>query len=686
MRPTVVLTRPRADSERLAGLLTEAGFPVLTQPLLATEPLPPDALPQLPVMGPDTRVVFISANAVRHSLPLLAEHLHGAHLLAVGERTAAALSDAGFAVQTPALPTSEGLLALPALTEVDGASVVIVKGEGGRQHLTEVLRSRGADVEEFACYRRVPEPVDAAAFAAAACEALPLLFVATSGETLDRLSHLLEEGGQPTLKTQPLLVPSARVAGCAVSLGWADVHTADDAADATLLRWLESRYASLGDQEAHMTEQPGTDTEEATPVPVESAAGDDVGDEVEARPTAPAAAATAQTAKRRDGFARLLAGLTLALVLALAGLGVWAGKPWLDRLNAQLDARDTQVQELQAARDSLARQREFVEVEIEQLGRGLRTELSEGISAAAAAQRDAATAAASEQRTALDAAIKDQRQALDTARSQLTGLADEQRDTLRRFDDRLAALEAQLARLTATDRRAWLVQEAAFLTRLASQRLLVARDVDAAVALLTNADDLLVQTKDPAVDAARRALASDRAALRALPDVDIVGLHARLAALIEQAATLNVREVDQASGSVAPFAGGRTWVERAEAGWEAAWDKLSSYIVVRRRDEEMAQLLTPEWESLARQNLRMLLEQAQIALLSGNQELFDTAVARSIGFAEQFRGADPGRTAALIGELEALRGADVAPVLPDLMASRRAFDVLTRSSTAGGDG
>ena len=48
--------------------------------------------------------------------------------------------------------------------------------------------------------------------------------------------------------------------------------------------------------------------------------------------------------------------------------------------------------------------------------------------------------------------------------------------------------------------------------------------------------------------------------------------------------------------------------------------KLSDYIVIRRRDVPMQALMDPQWEGLVRQNLRMLLEQAQVALLSGKPD------------------------------------------------------------------
>ena len=80
--------------------------------------------------------------------------------------------------------------------------------------------------------------------------------------------------------------------------------------------------------------------------------------------------------------------------------------------------------------------------------------------------------------------------------------------------------------------------------------------------------------------------------------------------------------------------------------------------------------MTPEWASLARQNMRMLLEQAQIAMLSANQPLFETALQRAARFVTLFTDQDPDRVASMMADIEALGGENIAPQLPDLAPTR----------------
>ena len=246
----------------------------------------------------------------------------------------------------------------------------------------------------------------------------------------------------------------------------------------------------------------------------------------------------------------------------------------------------------------------------------------------------------------------------------------ERAEFVRQLSGRMGRVEDRMDRLLAVDRRAWLGQEAVFLTRLAGQRLLVARDVDAALGLLEQADTLLRDTGEPTFEGVRLAIARDRAALAAVPQVDQVGLYATLSGLIDQVDKLQLEfEAPAAAAGVAvtPDAG---WWARATSGWHAALAKFSDHLIVRRRSGEIAQLMTPEWAALARQNIRMLIEQAQIAMLSANQPLFERSLQRASGFVALFAEQDEERVTSIVQTLDALGGEAIAPELPLLIETR----------------
>ena len=362
-------------------------------------------------------------------------------------------------------------------------------------------------------------------------------------------------------------------------------------------------------------------------------------------PDTPAETSTAPTAKpavaKGSRGRRWAIGLSLFTLLTLAGLtatGYWLGWPWVQAQWQRFEDLERQLADAEAAPTDPA-------LDVAAL----------------------ASAAADERIEAGLASVEvDWQRELSALRAWQNA---ERAESVRQLSGRMGRVEDQMDRLLAVDRRAWLGQEAVFLTRLAGQRLLVARDVDAALALLEQADALMRDTGEPNFEGVRLAIARDRAALAAVPRVDQVGLYATLSGLIDQVDKLQLEfEAPAAAEPVlSPDAG---WWAQATSGWHAALARLSDHLIVRRRSDEIAQLMTPEWAALARQNIRMLIEQAQIAMLSANQPLFERSLQRASGFVALFAEQDAERVSSIVQTLDALGGETIAPALPELTETR----------------
>ena len=84
--------------------------------------------------------------------------------------------------------------------------------------------------------------------------------------------------------------------------------------------------------------------------------------------------------------------------------------------------------------------------------------------------------------------------------------------------------------------------------------------------------------------------------------------------------------------------------------------------------------MDPQWEGLVRQNLRMLLEQAQVALLSGNQTLYVESLQRAQHWVAQFFDTDEAAARAMAREITSLEGQTIQVDMPDLSRSLNALD------------
>jgi uroporphyrin-3 C-methyltransferase len=253
--------------------------------------------------------------------------------------------------------------------------------------------------------------------------------------------------------------------------------------------------------------------------------------------------------------------------------------------------------------------------------------------------------------------------------------------TLQALQSQLAQQRVELARIGATDREAWVVAEAEYLLRLANQRLTMARDAVAAEALLSNVDKILLELGDPGLHEVRAAVAADLAAVRAVPTVDVEGIYLRLSALVEQAGQLKIfqvqaedQQLEPAPASAPAPAPAEGWQGRLQTGYEAALAKLSDYLIIRRRDVPMQAMMDPQWEGLVRQNLRMLLEQAQVALLSGNQTLYRESLRRAQHWVDEFFESDGAAARAMSAEIGQLADLDIAASVPAISRSIQALD------------
>ncbi|HET7200296.1 MAG TPA: uroporphyrinogen-III synthase, partial [Burkholderiales bacterium] len=106
---------------------------------------------------------------------------------------------------------SEALAALPEFRSLRGTSVVIFRGQGGRDWLRIELEARGARVEYAECYRRARPDGDASALLArwqtGGIEAVSI----TSAEGLANFFPMLGSSGGEYLRATPVFVPHPRI-------------------------------------------------------------------------------------------------------------------------------------------------------------------------------------------------------------------------------------------------------------------------------------------------------------------------------------------------------------------------------------------------------------------------------------------------------------------------------------------
>ena len=209
-------------------------------------------------------------------------------------------------------------------------------------------------------------------------------------------------------------------------------------------------------------------------------------------------------------------------------------------------------------------------------------------------------------------------------------------------------LNAQGARITelgSTTRTDWYLSEAAYLARLASQRLQTERSTKNPLALLQKVDSILVELNEAGMLAVRAAIASDITTLRLAGEIDVEGIVLELNALTAQIDQLSmiqlsvpVPDINQALDSNDSVNGdvNSTLSQR----WSNLVDKFSQslgqLVQVKQRVEPIERVLSTSEESIVRNNLRLLLQQAANAALREQQTIYDLSLKRAQQWVAQY--------------------------------------------------
>lgn len=158
---TVLLTRPREQSESARPMFESAGFRVLIQPML--EILPPTdysgADRTIARLGEYDRLIFSSANGVHfffERAQTLGAAIPAIKIAAVGPATASALSEYSRTADiVPNDHRAEGLVDALKQEASRGTRFLSIRGDRGRDVLKTELEALGGSVEEITVYRSV---------------------------------------------------------------------------------------------------------------------------------------------------------------------------------------------------------------------------------------------------------------------------------------------------------------------------------------------------------------------------------------------------------------------------------------------------------------------------------------------------------------------------------------------------
>ena len=228
----------------------------------------------------------------------------------------------------------------------------------------------------------------------------------------------------------------------------------------------------------------------------------------------------------------------------------------------------------------------------------------------------------------------------------------------------LEALYQELSR----NRDEWAFAEVEQLLQIAGQQLQLAGNVKGALIALQNADMRLQRMERPQLAPLRKAINRDIERLKALPYVDTVGLSVRLDNIIAAVDTLPLAmEARPRPGPAAAAQSPADGVWRRF--WREVWDQLKQLVRIQNMDKPDVPLLAPSQSFFLRENLKLRLISARLALLARDQTSYKADLKAAREWLGKYYDVNDKSVATAVAALQTLNDNEINIEMPDISSA-----------------
>lgn len=250
MTAHIVITRPAHQAHSLIEGIKAAGGDVTLFPTIdiLPSPLEQENKALIQHIGRYDIIIFISANAVEHGLTqiqAISTLPTTAQLATIGQSSARSLFQR-LGKHPDIVPAgkfnSEGLLETKAMQNISDKNILIVRGDGGREHLKQTLQQRGATVDYLSVYQRIKPASTNVELEQHLQNNQIAVIVITSAQGLKNLVEMVGEKARKLLLQRPLLLINQRLVAIAKELGFkGDLFIATQASDDAIIKTLQQK-------------------------------------------------------------------------------------------------------------------------------------------------------------------------------------------------------------------------------------------------------------------------------------------------------------------------------------------------------------------------------------------------------------------------------------------------------------
>ena len=223
----------------------------------------------------------------------------------------------------------------------------------------------------------------------------------------------------------------------------------------------------------------------------------------------------------------------------------------------------------------------------------------------------------------------------------------------------------------------WHIRESEFLLSLAQRKLALEKEINSSIALVEDVDSIISASGYQDVIPLRESLSKLLTNLRAIKQIDEEGIFIRIEsmrALVEEVEVRGLKVTSNRTSGVVKELGE---TENPDMRLNSITNILSNIFVWREWDDASDLILMTDERMLTKQRLHLLLEQAQLGLISQNEAVYVQSLLKAKELLVLLAAEHSELGKSIMVEIDDLAAINIDPTVPQLEESLKLMNELT---------
>lgn len=220
----------------------------------------------------------------------------------------------------------------------------------------------------------------------------------------------------------------------------------------------------------------------------------------------------------------------------------------------------------------------------------------------------------------------------------------------------------------------WLMLKAKYCLQLAVINNNWTNDLQTTYGLLDSADEILKNLPHDKIDEIRESIAKEKLLIRQARQLDTVKILAKLSAIQQTAQDLPTKNTlsSNTKNQDIEVSQPNTWQEHLQYSLQ----QLKSLIIIKNNDESFSPTLTLSYIKMLRENITLNLQQAELAVIQRNQDIYVISIKQAIKNIESTYKLSNPKTQFVVKQLENLQEENLTTPKLELGASLQLLEEI----------